>query len=266
MHHRSEASPIPAASRLSLRNVRKSFPGKPPLLALDGIDLDVEQGSFVSLVGPSGCGKSTLLYMIGGLLPVDGGQIIDNGRLVTGPGPQRGMVFQEFALFPWLSVAKNIEFGLTLGTAATRWTRTAVQGRVTELINMVGLSGFEDKKPDQLSGGMKQRVAIASCLATDPDVLLMDEPFGALDAQTRLGMQRELVRLYEQTHKTVVFVTHDIREAVLLSDQVVVLSRRPGVVKAVVPVNIPRPRAGTGVEFSAEFTSLTRQLSELLDG
>jgi NitT/TauT family transport system ATP-binding protein len=204
--------------------------------------------------------------MIGGLLSVDGGQIIDNGTLVTGPGPERGMVFQEFALFPWLSVAKNIEFGLTLGTAATRWTRTAVQARVAELINIVGLNGFEDKKPDQLSGGMKQRVAIASCLATDPDVLLMDEPFGALDAQTRLGMQRELVRLYEQTHKTVVFVTHDIREAVLLSDEVVVLSRRPGVVKAVVPVNIPRPRSGTGVEFSAEFTSLTRQLSELLDG
>jgi NitT/TauT family transport system ATP-binding protein len=252
-------------SRLSLLEVRKSFPGRPPVSALGGVDFEVEAGQFVSVIGPSGCGKSTLLYMIGGLLPLDGGQILYNKRPVTGPGPERGMVFQEFALFPWLSVAKNVAFGLTLGAARPRWSRAAVDARVAELVAIVGLEGFEDRKPDQLSGGMKQRVAIASCLATDPDVLLMDEPFGALDAQTRLAMQRELVRLHERMHKTVVFVTHDIREAVLLSDRVVVLSRRPGVVKEIVRIPIPRPRADRGAEFSAEFTELTKRLSELLD-
>jgi len=252
-------------TRISLRHVRKTFGGDSPVLALDGVSFDVEQGEFVSVIGPSGCGKSTLLYMIGGLLPLDDGTILDGSVPVTEPGPDRGMVFQEFALFPWLSVAKNVAYGLTLGTGDRRLSRDAIARRVAELVSLVGLEGFEDRKPDQLSGGMKQRVAIASCLATDPDILLMDEPFGALDAQTRLGMQRELARLHERMHKTVVFVTHDIREAVLLSDRVVVLSRRPGTVRAVVPVPIPRPRTGGTVEFTAEFSDLARRLSELID-
>ena len=243
----------------------KSFPGTPPVSALDSISFEVEKAEFVSIVGPSGCGKSTLLYLIGGLLPADSGEIYVGDSKVCAPGPERGMVFQEFALFPWLSVVQNIAFGLTLQAGRTRVPSTGIDSRVSELVALVGLQGFEHKKPDQLSGGMKQRVAIASCLATDPAVLLMDEPFGSLDAQTRLDMQRELVRLHEQTSKTVVFVTHDIREAALLSDRIVVLSRRPGTVKAIVPVTIPRPRTGKQAEFTLEFTDLTRRLNDLLE-
>lgn len=255
----------PAGPLISVRSVDKTFGRGEAVLALRDVTFDVDSGEFVAVIGPSGCGKSTLLYIIGGLLPPDGAAILYAGRPVTGPGPERGMVFQEFALFPWLSVAENIAFGLKLNARRTGASAQGIADRVAELVSLVGLRGFEARKPDQLSGGMKQRVALASCLATDPAVLLMDEPFGALDAQTRLTMQRELVRLHEQTHKTIIFVTHDIREAALLSDRVVVLSARPGTVKEIVPVQIPRPRAGANTEFSLQFGDLTKRLNDLLD-
>jgi NitT/TauT family transport system ATP-binding protein len=201
-----------------------------PVLALDNIDLTIGDREFVAILGPSGCGKSTLLYLLGGFMPLQQGLIGVNERSVTGPSPDRGIVFQHFALFPWKTVRNNILYGLEKqGLARTERERIA-----QHFIDLVHLSGFEDSYPSQLSGGMKQRVAIARTLAVNPGTLLMDEPFGALDAQTRSLMQEELLAIWGRSPMTVVFVTHDVREAVLLADRVAVMTARPGRVKAII--------------------------------
>jgi NitT/TauT family transport system ATP-binding protein len=204
-------------------------PSGRPVLALEGISLDVREREFLALLGPSGCGKSTLLYLIGGFFPIEAGSITIEGRPVTAPGPDRGIVFQHFALFPWKTVKANVLYGLErMGLP-----REVREVRAQSFIDLVGLTGFEDSYPSQLSGGMKQRTAIARTLAFDPNILLMDEPFGALDAQTRSLMQEELLRIWERSRKTVIFVTHDVQEAVYLADRIAVMSARPGHIKAV---------------------------------
>jgi len=200
------------------------------VLALDHAALEVGNREFVALLGPSGCGKSTLLYLIGGFLPVETGAIRIDGKPVAGPGPDRGIVFQHFALFPWKTVRGNILYGLERQGMA----KAERERRAKDFIELVGLTGFEDSYPSQLSGGMRQRTAIARTLAFDPKILLMDEPFGALDAQTRGLMQSELLRIWRRTPKTVIFVTHDVQEAVYLADRVAVMSARPGRIKTIV--------------------------------
>jgi NitT/TauT family transport system ATP-binding protein len=207
-----------------------------PVLALDKISLEIADREFIALLGPSGCGKSTLLYLLGGFLPLQAGEIDVNGRQVTAPGPDRGVVFQHFALFPWKTVKENILYGLE----RQGLEREARERIAQEHIDLVHLSGFENAYPSQLSGGMKQRVAIARTLAIDPEVLLMDEPFGALDAQTRIIMQEELLGIWRRSPKTVVFVTHDVREAVLLADRVAVMTARPGRIKKIVETDFDR--------------------------
>ncbi len=201
-----------------------------PVLALQDVSLEVRPREFLALLGPSGCGKSTLLYLIGGFQPIEAGRIVVKGTPVTAPGPDRGIVFQHFALFPWKTVRDNILYGLE----RQGMPRAEREQRAQAFIDLVGLRGFEDSYPSHLSGGMKQRTAIARTLAFDPDVLLMDEPFGALDAQTRQLMQTELLNIWKRSPKTVIFVTHDVQEAVYLAERVAVMSARPGRIKAVV--------------------------------
>ena len=223
-----------------------------PVLALSNITLDIQPNEFVAIVGRSGCGKTTLLNLIAGLLRPSQGQILIDGRPVDGPGPDRGMVFQQSALFPWLTAIGNIEFGpQSMGMAKAKRRALA-----RELIELVRLTGFEDKFPHELSGGMQQRVAIARALAMDPDILLMDEPFGALDELTRAEMQEELLRIWEARKKTVVFVTHSIVEALYLSDRVVVLSPHPGRLRQQVAVALPRPRQRSSREFMEYYESI----------
>jgi NitT/TauT family transport system ATP-binding protein len=221
-----------AVSQIRVDNVSHMY--RPPrgreVLALDQVSLDVAPREFVALLGPSGCGKSTLLYLMGGFLPVERGGISIDGSPVSGPGPDRGIVFQHFALFPWKTVRGNILYGLE----RQGMPKAEREKRAQEFVDMVGLHGFEDSYPSQLSGGMKQRTAIARTLAFDPKILLMDEPFGALDAQTRGLMQRELLAIWQRTPKTVIFVTHDVQEAVYLADRVAVMSARPGRIKTIV--------------------------------
>jgi len=205
-----------------------------PVLALDGISLDVREREFLALLGPSGCGKSTLLYLAGGFMALQQGSIAVNGRPVRAPGPDRGIVFQNFALFPWKTVRQNVLYGLEkLGLP-----RDERHSRAQHFIDLVHLTGFEESYPSQLSGGMKQRVAIARTLATEPDTLLMDEPFGALDAQTRTIMQDELLSIWRRSPTTVIFVTHDVREAVLLANRVAVMTARPGRLKEIVDTDL----------------------------
>jgi NitT/TauT family transport system ATP-binding protein len=206
--------------------------------ALDRITLAVVEGEFVTIVGPSGCGKTTFLHMLGGFEPVEEGAILLDGRPVTAPGPDRGVVFQEFALFPWRSVLGNVVWPLEIKGMAKN-ERIAVAERYLDLVH---LRAFRDHYPSELSGGMKQRVALARVLVLDPRILLMDEPFGALDAQTRELMQEELLDIWGETRKTVIFITHDIDEAVYLSDRIVILTARPGRVKEELTVDLPRPR------------------------
>jgi NitT/TauT family transport system ATP-binding protein len=200
------------------------------VLALENVSLQVREREFLALLGPSGCGKSTLLYLIGGFLPIETGKILVDGKAVAGPGPDRGIVFQNFALFPWKTVRKNVLYGLERQVLPRQERETRAQA----FIDLVGLTGFEESYPSQLSGGMKQRVAIARTLAFDPRMLLMDEPFGALDAQTRSLMQGELLAIWEKTRKTVIFVTHDVHEAVYLAGRVAVMTARPGRIKTIV--------------------------------
>jgi NitT/TauT family transport system ATP-binding protein len=201
-----------------------------PVLALQEVTLQVRPREFLALLGPSGCGKSTLLYLIGGFLRIETGAISVNGKPVESPGPDRGIVFQHFALFPWKTVRANIAYGLE----RQNMPREEREARTQAFIDLVGLHGFEDSYPSQLSGGMKQRTALARTLAFDPSILLMDEPFGALDAQTRQLMQAELLSIWQRTPKTVIFVTHDVQEAVYLADRVAVMSARPGRIKTIV--------------------------------
>ena len=223
--------------------------------ALKELTLDVAKGEFVSLVGPSGCGKSTFLNVLLGLLKPDAGEIRLNGKQITGPGQERAMVFQEFGLLPWRTVLANVELGLELKGVQALVRRE----RAMELIKMAGLAGFASHYPHELSGGMKQRVGLARALVTDPEVLLMDEPFAALDAQTRDLMQMELLQIWDRTKKTVVFVTHSIEEAAYLSDRVIVISARPGRAKDVMKIALPRPR-DYEMRLSAEFNDIKARI------
>ena len=221
--------------KLSLNGLTKRF-GE--LEVLREINVAIDRGAFISLVGPSGCGKSTFLNVLLGLIKPDAGEVLMHGRKITGPGTERAMVFQEFGLLPWRTVQHNIELGLELKRLAAAKRRPVAE----RLVSLVGLSGFENHYPHELSGGMKQRVGLARALATDPDVLLMDEPFAALDAQTRDLMQVELLRIWREARKTVLFVTHQIDEAIYLSDRVLVMSKRPGRTKKIFDIKLPRPR------------------------
>ena len=248
------------SARLSIEGVGRVFPGRhggAPMTALTPVDLNVAENDFITLLGPSGCGKSTLLRIIAGLDRPSSGRVMLDGRAVEGPGPDRGMVFQSYTLFPWLTVAENIAYGLRERGVPLR-EREAV---AAAWIGRVGLTGFERYYPKQLSGGMQQRTAIARALANDPGVLLLDEPFGALDNQTRGLMQELLLGIWERERKTVVFVTHDIEEAVFLASRVLVMSARPGRIKAEVPVDLPHPR-DYRVKTSPEFNALKARLTE----
>ena len=247
---------------IDLRHVSKTYKSWSPLgglLALDDISLQVGQGEFLALLGPSGCGKSTLLHVVAGLEPAVG-ELLVQGKKITGPGLDRGVVFQDYALFPWRTVLDNVAFGLEM----RKLPRPERLARAHEYVKLVGLEGFEERYPAQLSGGMKQRVAIARALAFDPEVLLMDEPFAALDAQTREILQAELLRIWEQTSKTIMFVTHSIDEAVFLSQRVVVMTARPGRIKQIVDVDLPWPRTENDVRSSPSFALLRHRIWELL--
>lgn len=225
------------------------------VVAVQDLSLEIRENEFVTLLGPSGCGKTTLLRMIAGLSEPTSGSIIMNGEEVTGPSPTAAMVFQSFALMPWASVKRNVVFGLELrGEPKEEKERVAKQ-----LISMIGLEGFESRYPHELSGGMQQRVGLARALAVDPDVLLLDEPFGSLDEQTKRLMQEELLRVWEEERKTAVFVTHSIDEAVFLADRVVVMSARPGRIAETVDVPFPRPRSRE-LDTDPEFVALKARL------
>jgi NitT/TauT family transport system ATP-binding protein len=239
-----QAEPAPAhkqaAAMIEIEGVSQIFrtSGRQEHLALSNISLTIEDGAFVSILGPSGCGKSTLLYIVGGFVSPTEGLAKVRGKAIAGPGPDRGPVFQEFALFPWKSVLGNVMYGPR--QQGVKHAEAEAQSR--RLIEMVGLKGFENFFPKELSGGMKQRVALARTLAYHPAVLLMDEPFGALDAYTRTRLQNDLLNIWERDRKTVLFVTHSVDEAVFLSDKVVVMTRSPGRIKQVVDIDLPRPR------------------------
>ena len=238
---------------LTVEGVSHRFPGVhggPPTEALSRTDLSVEDNDFIAILGPSGCGKSTLLRIVAGLETPTTGRVLLDGQPVTGPGPDRGMVFQSYTLFPWLTVEQNILFG-----------SRAKPARAAELIARVGLRGFERHYPKMLSGGMQQRTALARALANDPKILLMDEPFGALDNQTRALMQELLLGIWEADRKTVLFVTHDIDEAIFMANRVVVLSARPGRIKADVRIELPHPRHYT-MKTSSVFSVYKAQLTE----
>jgi NitT/TauT family transport system ATP-binding protein len=233
--------------------------GETAVEAVRGIDLAIEAGEFVSVLGPSGCGKSTLIGAIAGFTPVTSGELLLDGQAIRGPGPDRGVVFQQHTLFPWKTVIANVEFGLKMrGISRLERRRTA-----REILEQVGLGDFLEHYPNQLSGGMQQRVSLARVLVNRPRVLLMDEPFCSLDAQTRLEMQEMLLELWQEFHMTVVFVSHDVDEALFLSDRVFVSSRRPGRIKASLVVDLPRPR-DSELLVSPEFMRLKRQALELL--
>ncbi len=243
--------------KLEIRGVTKVFRSEEGVItALKDINLEVKPGEFLCIIGPSGCGKTTLLRMIAGLDYPTSGKIILDGKEVRGPSPDRGMVFQEFSLFPWRTVLKNVEFGLQMqGIEAAKRREIA-----KKYIELVGLEGFENHYPHELSGGMKQRVAIARALATEPSILLMDEPFGSVDAQTRNILQEELLQIWQQTGKTILFVTHSVDEAVYLADRVVVMSARPGRIVECMNISIKRPRKRTSVEANV----IREQLLKLL--
>ena len=244
-----------SATHIAVKGVNKIFSSADrEVVALKDIALDIPQGQFVCLLGPSGCGKSTLLNAIAGFSLPTRGSITADGKTVTGPGPDRGMVFQEYALFPWMTVEKNIAFGLEIkGTPAAQ-----IHDTVTTLLAKLGLTDFRNRYPKDLSGGMRQRVAIARILALDSPIMLMDEPFGALDALTRRNLQDELLRIWSELGKTVIFVTHSIEEAIYLADRIVVMTYRPGTVKRDLLVDLPRLRDPS----SPAFNSLKRELGQ----
>lgn len=251
---------------LDFREVKKEFGGKEKTLALDGVSFQAPPGEITVLVGPSGCGKSTLLHMAAGLIDVTGGEIAVNDKPITGPGPERGVVFQQFALFPWLTVSENIAFGLK----HQGFEKADTNERVGKYLDMMGLARFAGHYPGQLSGGMKQRVALARAYAPGPQILLMDEPFGALDAQTRVVMQEELLKLWNRERTTILFVTHAVEEAVYLGGQVVVLSAHPGRVKEIVDIDAVADRLGwrerdmDDVVASTEFNDLRGEVWSLV--
>jgi NitT/TauT family transport system ATP-binding protein len=249
-----------SAVKISIERIGKQFAAREPVTAIADIDLEVRDGELVTLVGPSGCGKSTLLDLLAGLTRPTSGRVLIDGQPIDGPGLDRGIVFQQYALLPWRTARANVEFGLE----AKGVKRKERHERAREFLSLVGLSGFEDRYPHELSGGMRQRVAIARSLAYDPEVLLMDEPFAALDAQTREVLQGELLRIWEQTRKTIVFITHGIDEAVYLGQRVVVLTSRPGTIKEVVDIDLPVRRQGEDLRSSPEFVRQRHHVWELL--
>jgi NitT/TauT family transport system ATP-binding protein len=244
---------------LTLRNVSKVFGsadnGVEQVVAVNEVSFDVSAGEFFSIIGPSGCGKSTLLRIIGGLLPATSGDLMVGNAPVTGPHSWIGMVFQEESTFPWRTTMGNVEFGLEMHGVAQRERRE----KAREMIRLVGLSGFEDRYPSELSGGMKQRVAIARALVLEPKILLMDEPFGALDEQTRIMLGEELLRIRDQLKQTIILVTHNINESVQLSDRVMVMTARPGRVKSIVAIDLAQPR-DSSVIASDRFGRLVAQV------
>ena len=251
-----------AATQIEIDRVSHVYrpPRGRPVTALDNVSLEVRDREFIALLGPSGCGKSTLLYLVGGFLPVEQGTIRVAGKPVTGPGPDRGIVFQHFALFPWKTVIQNVLYGLEKQGLA----RNDRMRRAREFIDLVGLTGFEDSYPSQLSGGMKQRAAIARTLAIDPHILLMDEPFGALDAQTRSLMQAELLNIWQRSRKTVIFVTHDVHEAVFLAERIAVMSARPGHIKEIVETRFDK--GDPGLSRTPAFVEMVDQVWNLVRG
>jgi NitT/TauT family transport system ATP-binding protein len=247
---------------LEAQNVSKHFvdtKSGQSVMALDGVDLAIPDHEFVAIIGPSGCGKTTLLRTFAGLERPDTGSVRLGGQDITGPAPERAMVFQSFALLPWLTVVQNIAFGLHMRGVNKR--ERAEQAR--SLAAKVGLEGFEGHFPAQLSGGMQQRVGLARALAVEPQVLLMDEPFGALDEQTKRVLWEELRRVWERDRKTVVFVTHSMDEAIVLADRIVVMTNRPGRIKEIIDVNIPRPRP-SHIETAPEYPALKSHMWDLL--
>ena len=246
-----------SATHIDVKGVNKVFKtDSREVIALKDINLEIPQGQFVCLLGPSGCGKSTLLNAIAGFALPSSGEIIADGKLITGPGPERGMVFQEYALSPWMTVEKNVAFGLEIKGLP----KAQIDSTVEQLLKMLSLSDFRNRFPKDLSGGMRQRVAIARVLALDSPIMLMDEPFGALDALTRRNLQDELLRIWSELKKTIIFVTHSIEEAIYLADRIVVMTYRPGTVKRDMLVDIPRLRDPS----SAEFNALKRELGMLV--
>ncbi len=259
----AEAAAEPASKpKLRVRGVSLRYESKTgDVTALNDISFEVADKEFAVIVGPSGCGKSSLLYLAAGLVEPTDGEILINDRVIGGPGPDRGMVFQSYTLFPWLNVAENVEFGLKRRKIPAPERRVIVERYLAE----VGLTQFAESYPNQLSGGMMQRVAIARALANDPEILLMDEPFGALDSQTRSQMQRLLLRVWEAAHKTVLFVTHDIDEAILLGDRVYVMTGRPGRIQEEIAIGFPHPRS-MDLVLNPQFLLIKRRILNLLHG
>ena len=258
-------------AKLRLEGVTKSFVAPrtgQQTLAVTDVNLEVEAGEFICIVGPSGCGKSTVLNLIAGLDHPTSGRIEKDGQVISAPGADRGVMFQDYALMPWQTVHDNVGFGLRYGTPGRHMSPAEREERIRHFVDLVGLKGAERKYPHQLSGGMRQRVALARLLANGPDVLLMDEPLGALDAQTRLILQIELLRIWGETapraqRKTAIFITHDIEEAVFLADRVVVMSSHPGRLRAVLDVDLPRPR-GESARVNPRFVELTERIWGLI--
>jgi NitT/TauT family transport system ATP-binding protein len=250
---------------VEIQGVSKSFhktvkESKSELKALADVSLSIRANEFLSIIGPSGCGKTTLLKMIDGLIPYDSGKILIDGKPVTAPGPDRAVVFQSFALLPWRTVLANVEFSLEL-RHLPKEERTKI---TRDYLKRVGLAEFENHYPHELSGGMQQRAGLARALAVNPSILLMDEPFGAVDAQTRQLLQEELLELWQRERKTVIFITHSMDEAVYLSDRVVVMTPRPGTVAEILDVPLPRPRVSDEVRRDAKFVDLTNYIWESL--
>jgi len=259
----AEALPAQSTAMIEIEGVSLIFQssGRENLLALSEISLTIGDGAFVSILGPSGCGKSTLLYIVGGFVNPTQGVAKVKGKAITGPGPDRGPVFQEFALFPWKSVLGNVMYG----PRQQGVKHAEAEAQCRRLIEMVGLKGFENFYPKELSGGMKQRVALARTLAYHPAVLLMDEPFGALDAHTRTRLQNDLLNIWERDRKTVLFVTHSVEEAVFLSDKVVVMTRSPGRIKQIVDIDLPRPRRRAELLLDGRYQKYIVDIEGLID-
>jgi len=233
---------------------------KETMTAVGDVDFSIPEGQFVSLIGPSGCGKTTVLNIVAGFIQPTGGQVVVDDRTIESPGPDRGVVFQDFALFPWMTVEANIAFGLKMRGVPKSERRT----RARQMAELVGLGGFEQKFPHELSGGMRQRAGVARVLATEPSIMLMDEPFASIDAQTRRVLQQEVLRIWSTQKPTVLFVTHDVEEAIFMSDRVVVLGNRPSTVQADITVDLPRPRTWKDVQSAPEFLRLRGQLLAML--
>ncbi|MBM7619717.1 NitT/TauT family transport system ATP-binding protein/sulfonate transport system ATP-binding protein [Bacillus tianshenii] len=246
--------------KLEIKEVGKTFKTKSgETSALEKTSFSINEGEFVTILGPSGCGKSTVLRIVGGLEEATTGEVLLDGKAIQGPGPDRGMVFQSYTLYPWLTVKENISFGLKLKGSSQKEQDDVAR----HYLQLIGLEGFENHYPIQLSGGMKQRVAIARSLANDPEILLMDEPFGALDAQTRNIMQEVLLKAWEESKKTILFITHDVDESIFLADSVYVMTARPGRLKKKIPITLERPRQFS-IKGTTEFANYKQELLELI--